>query len=102
MFRTDENHPARSLSCMATLRKEGKLCDVVIQVEDRQFYAHRIVLSGASPYFQAMFTGDLEESKQHLVTLRDIPATIMELLLDYCYTSACNTKTIKPPLLCNS
>ena len=87
MFRTDENHPARSLSCMATLRKEGKLCDVVIQVEDRQFYAHRIVLSGASPYFQAMFTGDLEESKQHLVTLRDIPATIMEILLDYCYTS---------------
>ena len=71
---------------MAGLRKEGKLCDVVIQVEDRQFMAHRIVLAGSSPYFQAMFTGDLEESKKRVVTIREIPEAVMELLLDYCYT----------------
>ena len=34
-----------------------------------------------------MFAGELEESKQHVVTIRDIPASIMEVLLDYCYTS---------------
>lgn len=87
MLKTDENHPASCLSCMASLRKDGKLCDVVIQVEDRQFQAHRVVLASSSPYFQAMFAGDLEESKQHRVTIREIPASIMEVLLDYCYSS---------------
>ena len=88
MLRTNEGHPATSLSCMAGLRKNRKLCDVVIQVEDRCFHAHRVVLAGSSAYFQAMFTGDLEESKQHTVTIKDIPVSIMETLLDYCYTSS--------------
>ena len=55
MLRTDECHPATCLSCMVGLRKDRKLCDVVIQVdpEGKQFLAHRIVLAGSSPYFQA-------------------------------------------------
>ena len=72
---------------MAALRKEGKLCDIVIQVEGAKLKAHRVVLAGSSPYFQAMFTGDLEESRMPVVTIRDIPPRIMELLIDYCYTS---------------
>ena len=72
---------------MAALRKEGKLCDIVIQVQGVKLKAHRIVLAGSSPYFQAMFTGDLEESRMPIVTIRDIPSHIMELLVDYCYTS---------------
>ena len=89
MLRTDENHPIWCLSCMAGLRKDAKLCDVIIQVGDKQFPAHRIVLAGSSPYFQAMFTGELEEAKQHVVKIRgDISASIVGLLLDYCYTSS--------------
>ena len=72
---------------MAALRKEGKLCDVVINVQGAQLKAHRIVLAGSSPYFQAMFTGDLEESRMPAVTIRDIQPHVMELLVDYCYTS---------------
>ncbi len=74
---------------MSGLRKDTKLCDVVIQVGDRQFPVHRIVLAGSSPYFQAMFTTDLEESKQPVVTIRgEVTALAMEMLLDYCYTSS--------------
>ena len=42
MYRTDEQHPAKSLSGMAALRKEGKLCDVVIKVGEKQFHAHKV------------------------------------------------------------
>lgn len=87
MYRTCSQHAANSLSCMAALRKEGKLCDIVIKVQGVQLKAHRIVLAGSSPYFQAMFTGDLEESRMPVVTIRDIPPHTMELLIDYCYTS---------------
>ena len=82
---------------MAALRKEGKLCDVVIQVQSASFNAHRVVLASSSPYFEAMFGGELEESRQSTVTIKDISASVMEQLLDYCYTSsiAINEDTVQ-------
>jgi BTB/POZ domain len=34
-----------------------------------------------------MFTGELAESRQTEVTIRDIDENAMELLIDFCYTS---------------
>ena len=36
---------------------------------------------------RAMFTGELAESRQTEVTIRDIDEVAMELLIDFCYTS---------------
>lgn len=44
-------------------------------------------MSACSPYFRAMFTGELAESRQTEVTIRDIDEQAMELLIDFCYTS---------------
>ena len=38
------------------IRKQGKLCDVTIKVDDKLFSAHRIVLCATIPYFNSMFT----------------------------------------------
>lgn len=48
---------------------------------------YRVILSACSPYFRAMFTGELAESRQTEVTIRDIDELAMELLIDFCYTS---------------
>ncbi len=76
-----------TISTISSLRKDDKLCDITIQVEDQHFRAHKIILAGSSPYFRAMFAGDLEESKQSTVVIHSIPPSIMTALLDYCYTS---------------
>lgn len=34
-----------------------------------------------------MFTGELAESRQTEITIRDIDELAMELLIDFCYTS---------------
>lgn len=47
----------------------------------------RAILAACSPYFRAMFTGELAESRQTEVTIRDIDETAMDLLIDFCYTS---------------
>ena len=42
---------------MDDLRRQGKLCDIVIKVGDRSFPAHRVVLAAVCPYFRGMFAG---------------------------------------------
>ncbi|XP_066284303.1 kelch-like protein 24a [Branchiostoma lanceolatum] len=68
------------------LQKAGILQDVVIEVEGRQFPCHRLVLSAASPYFRAMFTSDMAESRQKTVVLQGLDAVMWEEILSYIYT----------------
>lgn len=48
--------------------------------------AHRIVLASVSPYFHAMFNGDLAEKMLPEVTLHDVDPTALTTLVDYAYT----------------
>jgi hypothetical protein len=41
------------------LRKNKTLCDVILKVDNEQFYAHRVILSACSDYFCAMFTSEV-------------------------------------------
>lgn len=84
---TSEKHPRGTLSELNVLRRHRELCDVVLNVGSRKIFAHRVILSACSPYFRAMFTGELSESRQTEITIRDIDELAMELLIDFCYTS---------------
>ncbi|XP_013413752.1 kelch-like protein 20 [Lingula anatina] len=98
---TSDKHPRHTLEAINVLRKHRELCDVVIIVGQRKIFAHRVVLSACSPYFHAMFTGELAESRQTEVTIRDIDENAMEMLVDFCYTSSItveesNVQTLLP------
>jgi len=98
---TSEKHPRRTLEAMTVLRKHHELCDVVLIVGPRKIFAHRVVLSASSPYFHAMFTSELAESRQPEITIRDVDEVAMELLVDFCYTSSIaveegNVQTLLP------
>lgn len=83
----EESHPARVLKIMNEHRKEcGKLCDVELVVGDSKISAHRSVLAACSPYFYAMFNGELMESKQREIQLKDVPKDVFELLINFAYT----------------
>ncbi|CAH8454944.1 unnamed protein product [Heterobilharzia americana] len=71
---------------MNSFRKKGKLCDVVIKAEGREFLAHRVVLAASSDYFNAMFSSGMAESAQLEIELKSISPEIMDALLDYVYT----------------
>lgn len=61
---TSDKHPRHTLEAINLLRKHRELCDVVLIVGTRRIFAHRVILSACSPYFHAMFTGELAESRQ--------------------------------------
>eukprot|EP00058_Branchiostoma_floridae_P004245 XP_002589733.1 hypothetical protein BRAFLDRAFT_97784 [Branchiostoma floridae] len=82
----DESYLHGFLGTVGDLQKAGVLQDVVLEVEGRWFPCHRLVLSAASPYFRAMFTSDMAESRQKTVVLQGLDADIFGEILSYIYS----------------
>ncbi|XP_076598223.1 kelch repeat and BTB domain-containing protein 12-like [Chaetodon auriga] len=78
-------HGSLLLRQLERMRAAEELTDVVLVAEGIPFPCHKVVLSAFSPYFQAMFTCGLKETRGGEVPLRDTPAQSLELLLDYMY-----------------
>lgn len=82
--------PASSFGLIEEIRRQGKLCDITLKVDDEIFTAHRIVLASTIPYFYAMFTHDMVESKQTEVTIHGIDASALEALINFAYSGKVN------------
>merc|ERR1712048_60123 len=61
-FRSDK-HSLKLLDSFNRFRKDGHLCDVKLKVGNRTFSAHKAILAGSCPYFEAMFTSEMAESR---------------------------------------
>ncbi len=89
---TDE-HMKGAFRTMNNLRKEKMMCDIILAVDEREIYAHKLVLVASIPYFYAMFTSDLVESKQTRITLKDMDASAVEAIIDFAYTANLNVSS---------
>ncbi|XP_037540027.1 kelch repeat and BTB domain-containing protein 12-like [Nematolebias whitei] len=84
-FSAQGDHGSLLLKQLERMRAAEELTDVVLLAEGIPFPCHKVVLSAFSPYFQAMFTCGLKETRGTEVPLRDTPARSLQLLLDYMY-----------------
>ncbi|XP_012281434.1 kelch-like protein 18 [Orussus abietinus] len=76
----------QSFPIFEEIRRQGKLCDATLKVDDQSFSAHRIVLAATIPYFRAMFLNNMVESKQKDITLQGFDATALETLINFAYS----------------
>ncbi|KAM7163003.1 kelch-like protein 3 isoform 5-T5 [Macrochelys suwanniensis] len=81
------SHMGKAFKVMNELRSKQLLCDVVIVAEAVEMEAHRVVLAACSPYFCAMFTGDMTESKAKKIEIKDVDGQTLSKLIDYIYTA---------------
>ena len=81
-----ETHSNLVLSSLNKLRDDNDFCDVILQVENKTFPAHRAVLSASSVYFFKMFTVNMKEKQEKLVTFNDISPDAFQLVIDFIYT----------------
>ncbi|XP_042341063.1 kelch-like protein 2 [Plectropomus leopardus] len=80
-------HMRKAFKVMNELRSQSLLCDVTIVAEDVEIAAHRVVLAAGSPYFHAMFTGEMAESRAKRVRIKEMDGWTLGLLVDYIYTA---------------
>ncbi|XP_022105276.1 kelch-like protein 24 [Acanthaster planci] len=81
------SHSAALLAALQELRLDRQFADVILHVEDKDFYCHRNVLTASSAYFRSMFLNNMKESRESRVVIKGVTSTSMELVLDYVYTS---------------
>lgn len=83
------SNPALVLKGLQSLLDMEQLCDVTLRTEDGvSISAHRNVLSVGSPYFRAMFTGNLRESRKETVTLKGVTGESLQYIVRFMYTSS--------------
>ncbi|XP_063797246.1 kelch repeat and BTB domain-containing protein 12 isoform X2 [Pseudophryne corroboree] len=86
-YKRKQQHGNKLLEHVNSLRGSAELIDIVLVAEGQRFPCHRVVLASFSSYFRAMFTCGLVECNQTEVTLHDITAESVSIILEYVYTS---------------
>ena len=73
-------------SGLESMLDSGQHSDVTIVVGERLFQCHKVILGAISPYFEAMFSHDMVENRDGIVTLHDIEPDIFDNVIRYIYT----------------
>ena len=82
------SYSSQILRTLNDFRKEGTLCDVIINVKGgRKFAAHCTVLAASSHYFRKLFSFNSRQSDHHFeVDLEWLHPEAVDDILDYMYT----------------
>ena len=91
--------PNNAFPLMEDIRRQGQMIDVSIIVGDKKhkIEAHKLVLAATIPYFHAMFTHNMVESKQNEIVLDEQGETIdpdaFEALINFAYRYTSDPKS---------
>ena len=71
------------------LRRRDCLCDItLVTKDDKEFKAHRNILSAASPFFCKLLQSDMKENREGIVRFKEISGAVMEDVLEFIYTGS--------------
>lgn len=72
-------------------RNGGKYADCTFRIDNEQIHCHKLILSTASPVFEAMFYGYFES--ESIISIVDIGANTFKLMIEFIYTDHINDAT---------
>jgi len=85
--------PQRGIEMIEFFRKQRereKFCDVILHVQGKQFFAHRMVLAAGSAYFDSMFKSKKTIRENLAISCQD--PEIFKAFLNYFYTGSISLK----------
>lgn len=81
----DDARATSLLAGFSQLYINKQFVDVSLRAENTEFPCHKNVLAASSPYFLVMFSTSLAEGQQDCITLQDMEAKTLQLILEYIY-----------------
>merc|ERR1719347_1344589 len=75
----------RQLIEAISVTETGELADTTLVSGAREFRCHKVILAARSSVFKAMFTHDMEETRDNVVNIVDIEADTIHDMLLYMY-----------------
>ena len=82
------------------LRKTGIFCDIILTSSDgEQFPVHRVVLAAGCMYFNMLFSTNMVEKQQTIVSFETVPSSALREILEYIYTGSVRVKKDSLPEL---
>ncbi|XP_061432936.1 zinc finger and BTB domain-containing protein 16-like [Lethenteron reissneri] len=94
MWIENPEHQVRFLAEANRMRRTGALCDVVIAVGSRRFYAHKLVLACVSKTLEALFK---QPSLRY--TLDFLTPLTFEQIMEYAYSGSVEVQADQVPRL---
>jgi len=82
----DRARPNHLLRDVSLLYNEKLFSDVTLCAGNEEIKCHRCILAASSSFFMGMFQTELDESHQSKITIREMEASTLRLILDYVYT----------------
>ena len=70
-------------------RRQEHFCNITLVTKDnKEFKAHKNVLSAASPFFCELLHGGMKENREGIVRFEEISGAVMEDVLEFIYTGS--------------
>eukprot|EP01080_Neovahlkampfia_damariscottae_P012769 gene12769-7043_t len=88
-----------SLSIYEGLCFDEKFSDVILQIEEENFFAHKAILTTRSEVFKNMFTIGLRETRQKIVLIKGMSVDIFKKLLNFMYSESIENVEMEEILL---
>lgn len=82
-----ETYRQEAFKKMALFRDRNQFTDIVLVAGTKRIPAHKVIISSLCDYFNAMFTSELSETHQQVVTINNVDPEALEALISYAYTS---------------
>ena len=71
--------------------------DFIIECQNKKFYAHEMILSDQSQYFEAVLRNNCKENNEKKLAMDDFEPKYVEILLRYIYNGAVHCEDLKHP-----
>jgi len=82
-YPSNSNRPPLDVSSFI---ESGEFSDCIVKCGNKEYNCHKIVLSGSSTVFKAMFSNDFKEKKSSEVVIEDLEESTVTELIHYIYS----------------
>lgn len=69
-----------------SIREDRESSDIVVVIENKEFFLHKLILASRCPYFKAMFQSGLAETHEKRMYLDYFTASAFEFIVEWIYS----------------